>query len=43
MTTTETIKSLSVISNPDTSTAKYYSTETEWRDFTGFTNQNEFP
>jgi len=41
--TEKTIKSLLVISNPDTSTATYYSTETQWRDYTGFTDTSDFP
>lgn len=43
--TSETLYSLAVIKNPATAGPeyKYYCTETEWRNFTGLTNQNDFP
>jgi len=43
MTDSETLNSLAVIKNPTTSVSDYYCTETQWREFTGFTNQNDFP
>ena len=39
---TKTIFSESIIKHPDTSVVPYYCTETEWRDYTGFTNTSEF-
>ena len=39
---TETIKGLTVIANPTTSSRPFYCTETQWREFTGFTDTNEF-
>ena len=43
MTDSETLKSSAVIKNPISSVSNYYCTETQWREFTGFTNQNDFP
>jgi len=43
MTESETLYSLAVIKNPTASVSEYYCTDTEWREFTGFTNQNDFP
>jgi len=42
-TNSETVGALTVIKNPTTSTSAYYCTEDDWREFTGFTNQNDFP
>lgn len=43
MATSVTLKSLAVIKNSTASASDYYCTETQWREFTGFTNQNDFP
>ena len=37
------LKSLAVIKVPSTSKAPYYCTETEWRDFSQYTSQADFP
>lgn len=42
-TNSETLKSLTVIKNPITSSSEYYCSDAQWREFTGFTNQNDFP
>ena len=41
----ETLKSVSVIKNPSTvpTAVRYYCTEDEWRNYSGYTNQHDFP
>lgn len=41
--TTSTIKGLSVVKTPETSSKPYYATEDEWREFSGYTDQEDFP
>ena len=43
MSETETMNSSAVIKNSVSSRNQYYCTEDEWREFTGFTNQGDFP
>jgi hypothetical protein len=43
MSNSETLNSQIVVKNPATSVSDYYCTEDDWREFTGFTNQNDFP
>lgn len=43
MSETETMKSDGVIKNSTSTRSEYYCTEDDWREFTGFTNQHDFP
>lgn len=40
---TQTLQSLSIIRNSGDSSNDYYCTEDQWREYTGFTNQYDFP
>ena len=41
--TTSTVKSVSVLRKPETSLIPYYCTEDEWRNYSGLTDQGDFP
>lgn len=43
VTNSETVNASMVVKNPTINVSEYYCTETQWREETGFTNQNDFP